>query len=303
MNSAVRHHFPRFIIEPDQKWLFNPILKKRYKNLPEERVRLKWVEYLLHEAGWKKSRIAFESPVSIRSESKRGRTDLLLYDDDMNPKILIECKAESVPLNMAVAEQAARYNISIGAPVIILTNGLADYFFELSAAAPCSVDNPFELNTIPQDRHLAYWADRGFCSDKNNELLNKWLPEVLCSFWDDAAVNDVRYLAFKESTLPFPMEHYYRIFTMGENDKLAITFVGHEHSGSYCAAVLNRNGVNAGILIINLNKLAQKESDSAILISEGRTKPVPAEIYLVSFFDGDENHVKNLHNQLMKFFD
>ncbi|TVQ05847.1 MAG: type I restriction enzyme HsdR N-terminal domain-containing protein, partial [Balneolaceae bacterium] len=252
MKSTVRHHFPRFIVEQDNKWLYNPILRKRYKNLPEERVRLKWVEYLLNEAGWKKSRIAFELPVSIRRESVRGRADLLLYNDKMEPQILIECKAETVPLNVAAAEQAARYNSIIDAPLIILTNGVDDYYFVFRNGQPVSINNPFEKKGDIQPGNLAYWAERGFCSNKNHPLLSDWLPNVLNEFWDDSAGDDVRYLAFMESVLPFPMEHYYRLFTTGEDKKLAVTFLGEENAGSYIAAVLNSRGNNTGLLIINL---------------------------------------------------
>jgi len=304
MKSTVRHHFPRFIVEQDQKWLYNPILRKRYKNLPEERVRLKWVEYLLNEAGWNKSRIAFELPVSIKRESVRGRADLLLYDDNMEPKILIECKAETVPLNVAAAEQAARYNSIIDAPLIILTNGVDDYYFLFRNGQPVSINNPFEKKDDIQPGNLAYWAERGFCSNKNHPLLSDWLPNVLNEFWNDSAGDDVRYLAFMESVLPFPMEHYYRLFSTGEDKKLAVTFLGEENAGSYIAAVLNSRGNNTGILIINLNKLAESDGESVTVISGGQTKRVNSGSDLgMHLFDVGGSQIKNLHNLLMKFFD
>jgi hypothetical protein len=304
MKSTVRHHFPRFILEQDKKWLFNPILRRRYKNLPEERVRLKWIEYLLNEAGWKKSRIAFELPVSIKRESVQGRADLLLYDENMEPQILIECKAETVPLNIAAAEQAARYNSIIDAPLIILTNGVDDYFFQIRNGKPVSIKNPLGKKADIQPRNLAYWADRGFCSKKNHPVLSDWLPNVLNEFWDDTGENDVRYLAFMESVLPFPMEHYYRLFATGEGKKLAVAFLGKENAGSYIAAVLNSSGNNTGLLIINLNKLAESDSESVTVISGGQTKRInPGSHFGMHLFDDGGNLIKNLDNLLMKFFD
>src|SRR5690625_4991616 len=119
----MQHYYPEFILDGNQKWLFNPILKRRFKNLPEERIRLQWVDYLLENKLWQRSRIGFETPVKSADPESVLRADLVLYDQEFRPEILIECKAESIALTEATAEQAARYNRELGARKIILTNG------------------------------------------------------------------------------------------------------------------------------------------------------------------------------------
>lgn len=304
MKSTVYHHFPRFIVESEQKWLFNPILKKRYKNLPEERVRLRWAEYLLSEAGWKKTRIAFESPVTLSTQSRRGRTDLLLYSDAMKPQVLIECKAETISLNSSVAMQAARYNCRIGAPIIILTNGITDYFFELKKGSPISVKNPFKKTGTFFERDLTYWADRAFCSKESHRLVIDRIPGILNTIYNHDACNDVRYLAFTESFLPFPTGHYYRIYPLSNGKKLAIAFLGQKKTGSYCVAILNKDGKNEGILIMHLDKFAAKESDSVILVQQGETSYMQPLDHLYSRLGlSAADFAKNLHKELLNFFD
>ncbi len=304
MKSAVRGHFPRFITEKGQKWLFNPILKKRYKNLPEERVRLKWVDYLLDQAAWKKSRITFEAPVELKSDSGRGRTDLLLYNNAMKPHILIECKADSVALNRASAEQASRYNSTIAAPFIILTNGLIDYYFEIKSGTPNPIVNPFKTNEVNKPRDLIYWAHRGFCAAQNHPKASEWLSLAMNIFWDDSIEGEVRYLDFKESPLPFPIQHYYRIFSMESEKRLAVTFLGDVYAGSHLVAVLNSKGTNTGILAINLNMLAESGSGAVTIISEGQSRVMNSDFKLNSIlFDQRGDFIKNLHKQLRKFFD
>jgi hypothetical protein len=45
--------------------------------------------------------------------------------------MLIECKAPEVELDQQVFAQAVRYNAVVGAPYLMLTNGLRHYCFEL----------------------------------------------------------------------------------------------------------------------------------------------------------------------------
>jgi len=42
----------------------------------------------------------------------------------MEPWMLIECKAAEVTINQAVFDQAARYNLTMRVPFLVVTNGL-----------------------------------------------------------------------------------------------------------------------------------------------------------------------------------
>jgi hypothetical protein len=52
------------------------------------------------------------------------RCDILVFDAQLKPWLLVECKSPKVPLAQAVMEQAARYNLSLGVPYLCITNGV-----------------------------------------------------------------------------------------------------------------------------------------------------------------------------------
>jgi len=52
---------------------------------------------------------------------------LLVYDQEVAPYLLVECKAPKVPVSQSVFEQAAWYNTSLQVPYLMVTNGLEAY--------------------------------------------------------------------------------------------------------------------------------------------------------------------------------
>lgn len=142
--------------------LYNPLLRKRYANRPEERVRLRFVDMLLHGAGFPGSRIGFEVAVAAEHREATTRADLILYGPDFKPWVLVECKAPEVPVTEATAIQAAQYNRVVGADYVVLTNG----FTLLCAQDGMICEMPEEIRPQPEPppRDAAYWLDRGFLS-------------------------------------------------------------------------------------------------------------------------------------------
>jgi hypothetical protein len=307
MKSIATRHFPRFVYSENEKFLFNPVLKKRLKNRPEERVRLKWVEYLLSQTDYPKSRIGFEAPVRLRQEPNALRADLILYTREMKPSVLIECKAESIPLTQATAEQAARYNTKLNAPYICLTNGISDYWFrkegnKISPAEPAELPLNEVHSHLETARDYSYWQQRGFCPP--DFLHRDLLVQVLSRFWSDRCDWPVQYLNFRDTPLHSPLDHYYRIPNVGSRTRLAISFIGNARQPATLAAILNQNGTNLGLLTINLNKLAQEEADSATLFSNGGEIKLDASRHLSLFSEMFiEELDKQLPHTLMKFFD
>ncbi len=307
MKSVAAFHFPRVFVDEGRKWLFNPVLRKRYKNRPEERVRLKWVEYLLHETRWKRTRIGFETPVKPRNAEHDLRTDLLLYSDNMKPHILVECKSPSVKLTTSAAEQAARYNSKIGAGYIILTNGRTDFCYHLNDGITEISELPFQEKGTSKQRDFSYWAGRGFGSVKSSDTLKTWLIPALNDFWFDGfdgQAGQPQYLPFGESYLPVPMEQDYRVFDMGNQTRLAISFIGYENSESYLVAVLNQNGSNRGVLTVNLDDLAGEKKQSARCYTPEKETVIDARKLLDFDFGAYQTDtVKKLPGLLMRFFD
>lgn len=306
MISLATGHFPNIIREKNKTWLFNPVLKKRFSNRPEERVRLNWVEYLIRQTGWKKTRIGFEAPVTLHREGSTLRADLILYNQEMEPYVLVECKSESVSLTPTVAEQAARYNSRVQAPFLVLTNGVQDYWYIQQNGTVKPADPPFEQVQSLDDVYKAkdYWQDRGFYSAGSSPGLKNRLNGALELFWSKGSPSEKRFLNFKDSFLSFGMNHYYRIIAVDNEIKLAIGFLGTSGAGSFLVGVLNRKGVNAGVVTINLDVLENGEKASAALYYGNKPSLQDARKILPdSFLDFMPAVIEKLPLFLMRFFD
>ena len=94
---------------------------------PEEWVRQQLLHRLVEQLGYPASLIAVETPFEIvnrqSSNRKSFRADAVVYDRTMSPLMIIECKAETVPLTQKTLDQAANYNRQLGVPFILLHNG------------------------------------------------------------------------------------------------------------------------------------------------------------------------------------
>lgn len=101
--------------------LFDPLRKKWISRTPEEWVRQQFIQLLLISKGYPASLMAVEK--SLRLGSLNKRFDILIYDKDHRPWMMIECKAPEVALTFAVLEQLLRYNISIPVRYLLITNG------------------------------------------------------------------------------------------------------------------------------------------------------------------------------------
>ena len=99
------------------------VIRKKYIILtPEEWVRQHVVHWLLGAHKYPKALFRIES--GVRFHDLQKRTDVLVFDRAAAPFLLVECKATGVPLNAAVVAQVVRYNNTVKARYILITNGL-----------------------------------------------------------------------------------------------------------------------------------------------------------------------------------
>ncbi len=77
--------------------------------------------------------IVQEWPVRLNGQPQRA--DLVVVDRQGRPLLLAECKAASVRIDGTVLDQAVRYNSVVGAPWLMLTNGLTHYFYTCAEGA------------------------------------------------------------------------------------------------------------------------------------------------------------------------
>jgi hypothetical protein len=111
--------------------IFDPVRKKMVSLTPEEWVRQHTISYLIEHKGYPINLIGVEKKLSINSLTKRF--DLVAFSKNGQPLILIECKAPQIQISQKVFDQAARYNLSLGASFFLITNGLQHYCCYLDA--------------------------------------------------------------------------------------------------------------------------------------------------------------------------
>jgi hypothetical protein len=75
----------------------------------------------------------------------KKRFDIVTYNASGEMKVLIECKAARIELDASVFDQAARYNLSLKVPYLVITNGMKHYCAEVSVESK-SISY---LNNIP----------------------------------------------------------------------------------------------------------------------------------------------------------
>lgn len=109
-------------IEKDGSTLIYDIIRKKYiACTPEEWVRQCFLLYLISEMKYPRSLISVEAGLKFHIMQKR--TDIVVYDRQGKPFMLVECKADYVPIDQKVMEQASIYNQKVMAPYLVATNG------------------------------------------------------------------------------------------------------------------------------------------------------------------------------------
>lgn len=126
-------HFPaygfRFKSSENKISIFDPIRKKFIILTPEEWVRQHVIQFLAVEKNYPKSLINVEK-VLVLNEMKK-RYDLVVFNPDGSIHIIVECKAPQVEITQETFDQIARYNLSLKASYLMVTNGLQHYYCQM----------------------------------------------------------------------------------------------------------------------------------------------------------------------------
>lgn len=268
-------HFPQIRYKGDVKTLWNPILKRNYTERPEERVRLKFIEYLMFEAGFSKNRISFESPVSLLGDKSSSRSDIICYNDDFKPLLLVECKAPKVQLDEKTALQIARYNTEINAPYLMVTNGLRDFCFVMKSGQITHLEElpSFLLSKNTIDSNFEYWQDRGFVGTLDKPVVQNWLIEN-CNQLFTETLNPTYYIDFKGIEPDLQLANFYQILVIDEQTRLAISMTSTPDGATKLNAILNQDGQNVGLFSASLNIIASDQPDNTVIKNANGIKVV-----------------------------
>lgn len=130
------------ICERDGKLqIFDPLRKCHVALTPEEWVRQHFVNFLIESRGFPAALMANE--VAITVNGMKRRCDTVVYDRQLQPRVIVEYKAPTVKITKEVFAQISRYNLTLKVDYLIVSNGLQHYC--------CRMDYPNNSYTFLQE--------------------------------------------------------------------------------------------------------------------------------------------------------
>lgn len=254
IRSHCTGHYPHIRFRDGQRFLYHTVAGKWLADRPEERVRLRSIDYLVQGDVWPASHIATEKGSTTKGELGSGRVDILLYNKELIPTVLIECKAPTVSITQQTSLQIARYNAEINAPILCMTNGLVDFWYMWEGLELKSIDGIPPL--LRRDKlfvpDMGYWVSTGFAGIETTpdrgleDMLGVW-------FTGEAAQNLISLNPGLEGTVA-GMSHYYQVVQdKGMPVKLAFTVVSPDGVSTVLTVIRNVNGRNEAVLFLPLD--------------------------------------------------
>ena len=105
------------------------IRKKKIILTSEEWVRQHYINYLSKHLKYPISLISIEKELDYFGLKKRW--DLVVFNKNFEPSILIECKSASIKINDNALKQVLTYQNKLKCEFIILTNGLQHFTWKI----------------------------------------------------------------------------------------------------------------------------------------------------------------------------
>jgi hypothetical protein len=108
------------------------VRKKPIVLTPEEWVRQHLISFLHLHQGYALEKIGVEKQLLYDGFTKRW--DIVVFNSQFEPAILIECKAPEIKLSHEVFMQIATYQQKLNAECLILSNGQTHLIYEIDTA-------------------------------------------------------------------------------------------------------------------------------------------------------------------------
>jgi len=120
----------RFKSTENKVSIFDVIRKKFIILQPEEWVRQHCIHYLINVKKFPLSLINVEKELIINGLKKRY--DIVVYNSDGSIHLIVECKSYKVEINQNTFDQIARYNLTLDANYLMVTNGINHYYCQMN---------------------------------------------------------------------------------------------------------------------------------------------------------------------------
>lgn len=114
--------------ENGRDFIFDAIRKQWVILSPEEWVRQNFLQYLLSVKGYPQALIAVEKEIRLGELNKR--CDIVAYNANALPLLIVECKAMEVDITSRTIDQVIRYNMSLPVRYLVVTNGSYCFAYE-----------------------------------------------------------------------------------------------------------------------------------------------------------------------------
>ena len=108
-------------VEDGRKEVLDPVRRRWVALTPEEEVRQMTIQMLHTRYGYPLELMQVEGAISLNGMTRR--CDIVVYDTDGKPQMIVECKKPEVAITQKVCDQACRYNTVLKVPYLLLTNG------------------------------------------------------------------------------------------------------------------------------------------------------------------------------------
>ena len=110
---------------PQKPKIFDVLRRKYVALTPEEWVRQHFVHFLIGHKGYPQMLMGNE--IELRVGDKRLRCDSVVFNNELQPRVIVEYKAPSVELSQQVFDQISVYNQLLHVDYLIVSNGLQHY--------------------------------------------------------------------------------------------------------------------------------------------------------------------------------
>ena len=105
--------------------IYDPLRRKYVALTPEEWVRQHFVNWLISDKEYPTSLMANEAGIKLNSLIRR--CDTVVYDQHLDPLMIIEYKESNISITQDVFDQVVRYNTVLKVPYIVVSNGVNHY--------------------------------------------------------------------------------------------------------------------------------------------------------------------------------
>ena len=105
--------------------IYDPLRRKYVALTPEEWVRQHFVNWLISDKEYLTSLMANEAGIKLNSLTRR--CDTVVYDQHLDPLMIIEYKESNISITQDVFDQVVRYNTVLKVPYIVVSNGVNHY--------------------------------------------------------------------------------------------------------------------------------------------------------------------------------